>query len=97
MADFAEFWELMKHMRGRLSNPRQLAERAWDKAVKQGAIPREIVAGGHGYLDVIADCDIDCQYVCMAATFINQWRWEQYLTEPSAQRYLAGPDLRVVK
>ncbi len=95
--DFNEFWSHAKGCRGRLSNGgRPATEKAWDKAVKAGADPKEIVAGYLGYEDAMFDCDTDNQFRCMASTFVNQWRWEQYLDERAAQRYLARPELKVV-
>jgi hypothetical protein len=97
MANFPEFWETTgaKGWRGRCSNPRKTAQTAWDKAVKSNDW-REIIAGAHGYTSYLSDCDVDPQFACMAATFINQERWEQYLDEPAAQDYLAKPKLEVV-
>ncbi|KKM15947.1 hypothetical protein LCGC14_1690860 [marine sediment metagenome] len=100
MTGFAEFWALAKHIRSRMPNGgRPPAERAWNKAVKEGAVPDEIIAGYLGYEDAMDACDTDYQFRCMASTFVNQWRWEQYLDENAAERYLEGcrPNLQVVK
>ncbi len=82
MTDFAEFWSLASRWRGRYSNPRKGrggAEPAWDRVVKDGADPEQIVLGARGYVAHIAQDDVEPQMVCMAATFLNQWRWEQYV------------------
>lgn len=102
MSDFAAFWEIARHMRGRCPNPRKPAQAAWDKAIKNGADPRMIIAGLKGFdefnMGAITHGGLDYQFVCMASVFINQERWEQYLGEPAAKTYLAeGPRLRAVK
>ncbi len=82
MTDFAEFWSLASRWRGRYSNPRKGrggAEPAWHRAMKDGADPEQIVLGARGYVAHIAQDDVEPQHVCMAATFLNQWRWEQYV------------------
>jgi hypothetical protein len=98
MTNFNEFWQLAKGCRGRL-NPgsRPKAEEKWDKAVKAGADPREIIAGWLGYQSAMDDTDTDFLYRLMATTFLNQWIWENYLDEGAAKAYLAGPKLEVVK
>ena len=98
LTDFQTFWDLAKGWRGRCSNGGRIpTERAWERAVKAGAVPREIIAGAKGYESAMFEIDTDCQFWCMPATFINQWRWEQYLSEPSAERYLEQPKLQVVE
>lgn len=82
MTNFAEFWAVAKGWRGRYSNPRKGrggAEPAWDRAVKDGADAEQICLGARGYVVHIAQDDVEPQMVCMAATFLNQWRWEQYV------------------
>lgn len=82
MTGFDEFWQLAKGWRGRYSNPRKGrggAEPAWNKAVKEGADPEQIYIGAKGYLAHIEKDDVEPQFVCAAAVFLNQWRWEQYV------------------
>ncbi len=94
----ADFWPIARGCRGRLnSGGRPNAERAWDKAVKAGVDPREIVAGWLGYQSAMDDCDTDNTYRLMASTFLNQWIWEGYLKEGEAREYLARMKLRIVK
>ncbi len=89
MTDFDEFWGHAKSWRGRHSNGgRPKAREAWDRAVKAGADPVQIVAGALGYESAMYDCDLGCQFWCMASTFLNQWRWEQYQDEQAAKRYV---------
>lgn len=98
MINFDEhFWPLAIHARGRMPNPKAPARKAWERAIRAGHAPQDIVAGYKGYLGAMMDTDTDPQYICQAATFINQERWEQYLTEPEAVAYLKTPKLEVVK
>ncbi len=79
---FDEFWEIAKGWRGRYSNPRKGkdgAEPAWHKVTKKGADPDQIVLGTRGYLAHIEQDKVDPRHVCQARTFLNQWRWEQYV------------------
>jgi hypothetical protein len=84
MTDFMNFWPTARGARGKFSNPRQPAEKAWDKAIKQGADPDEIQQGWDYYLETVAD--EDGRYVCQTATFINQWRWQDYLEQAREQK-----------
>jgi hypothetical protein len=96
MTDFAEFWALTKGWRGRYSNPRKGrggAEPAWGRAMKDGADPEQIVLGARGYVAHIAQDDVEPQMVCMAATFLNQWRWEQYVEIAREAEEKAAADL----
>ncbi len=90
MTDFAEFWSLASRWRGRYSNPRgrvaspgkpeiRGAEPSWYKCIKEGADPERMYLGACGYVAHIAEDDVDPQHVCQAVTFLNQWRWEQYV------------------
>ena len=93
---FTEFWDLAKGWRERFSNPRKGrggAEPAWDRVIKEGADPEEIIAGAKGYLEHIRQDDIEPRHVCMAATFLNQWRWEQYVELAREAEEQADQDL----
>ncbi len=98
MTTFADdFWPIARGCRGRLSSGGRVpAERAWDKAVKAKADPREIVAGWLGYQSAMDDTETDFQYRLMASTFLNQYIWEEYLDEGAAKAYLEQTRLRVV-
>ena len=98
MTDFAEFWEHAIHIRGRLPNGgRKDTLKAWNRAVKEGANPREIVAGYLGFEEAMLATDTDNKYRPMASTWVNRWSWEQYLPEAAARAYLAKPKLEMVK
>ncbi len=97
MTRFPEFWPRARHIRGRLPNPREPAEKAWGKAMKKGTDPDQIIAGYLGYESAMDECDMDHQFRCQASKFINQEYWEQYLDEYAAKAYLAKPKLEVVR
>ncbi len=81
MTEFSDFWLIAKRWRGSYSNPRGGrggAEQAWNRAIMDGADPDEIVEGAQGYVDHIQADDVESHFVCMASTFLNQARWEQY-------------------
>ena len=97
MTDFAEFWKHAIHIRGRLDNGgRKKAKKAWETAIKEGADPREIIAGYLGYEEAMMATGLDNQYRPMATTWLNRWSWEQRLGEATARAYLAKPKLEVV-
>ncbi len=82
MTPFDEFWQLARGWRGRWGNPKRGrggAEPAWDRCINEGADPEQIIIGARGYLAHIEQDNVEPQHVCMAATFLNQWRWEQYV------------------
>ncbi len=98
MTDFAEFWSHAIYIRGRLPNGgRKPTEKAWKGAIKEGADPREIIAGYLGFEEAMMAVGLDNQYRKMASTWLNGGCWEQHLGESEARRYLAGPRLKVVK
>ena len=77
-----DFWPIAKRWRGRFSNPkrgRDGAEPAWNRCVKEGADPEQICTGARGYVAHIEKDGVEPQHVCQARTFLNQWRWEQYV------------------
>lgn len=96
MTGFDEFWALARGWRGRYSNPRKGrggAEPAWDRAIREGADPEQICLGARGYAAHIAEDDVEPQMVCMATTFLNQWRWEQYVEIAQAREVAAAQKL----
>lgn len=81
-ADFNDFWEIARHWRGRHSNPRKGkdgAEPAWHNVIAAGADPGQICIGARGYIKHIEQDNVDPRHVCQARTFLNGWRWEQYV------------------
>jgi hypothetical protein len=55
------------------ANPWTPAKKAWDKAIREGARPAEIIAGAEHYAIVVAKID-DRQKICRASTFLNEKR-----------------------
>ncbi len=81
MAEFTDFWAIAKPWRRPYGNPRKGrggAESAWEKCIKEGADSDEMVLGAEGYDGIIEQEHIEPKMVCMAVTFLNQWRFEQY-------------------
>lgn len=89
MTTFEDFWQIARRWRNPYSNPRgrvaspgkreiRGAEPAWHIAIKEGADPEQIILGARGYLAHVEQDIDDPQKVCMASTFLNQCRWEQY-------------------
>jgi len=70
-ADFNEFWE---HYPARPNNPRTRAWESYKKARKEGASKEIIMAGVLAYARTRAGKD--SEYTAMAATWLNQKRWE---------------------
>ncbi len=82
MTEFAAFWEIARRWRGSHGNPKRGrggAEPAWDRCLLEGADPEEIITGAKGYVVHIEKNITDLSMVCQATTFLNQWRWEQYV------------------
>lgn len=94
MTDFATFWDIARRWRGSHANPRKGrggAEPAWDKCILEGADPEQVILGAKGYVVHIEKNITDLSMVCQATTFLNQWRFEQYveLARETAERAAA--------
>jgi hypothetical protein len=64
---FSDFYGVYPKRKDRIS-----AERAWNKAIKSGADPAEIVAAAKRYAD---DIGRDPQYTKLPATWLNAGAW----------------------
>ena len=83
MNDFEAFWRIYPTRRPH-PHPKQPARTAWERAVRAGGDPGQIVAGAKAYASYAALEAIDPRYICHAATWLNQHRWEQYTeTDPA--------------
>ena len=82
---------LPKHLRGdfdifwaayppRKPNPRALAEVAYARAVREGAVPNDLARAAARYSDEVRAQQIDAAFVVHAATFLRQRRYLDYLT-----------------
>ena len=79
MTGFPEFWEVMRRCRGRYSNSRKVAETAWDKRVLAGAVEADMILGAKGFVAHNEAENMEPNYVCAAAVFLNQELDEQYV------------------
>ena len=92
-ADFADFWALAKGWRKPFCNPRKTAEKAWDRAIKEGANGDTIILGAEGYSGHIDEENVEPRFVCMASVFINQERYEQYVELAQEMKEKAAANL----
>lgn len=79
MNDFAEFWSLYPR---RVS--KRAAQKAWDKEVKSGALPQDIIFGLRQQLRQL--CSKDIQFIPHASTWLNQARYEDEVQEVTTQQ-----------
>jgi hypothetical protein len=83
--DFDAFWEAYPK-RKPWPNPKATAKKAFDKALKRGATPQDLVTGATMYSEFCRDHGTQPQFICMASTFLNQDRYEDYLDYESAPK-----------
>jgi len=83
---FELFWKAYPS-RGRGSNPKFPAFKAWKNAMKVAG-PQTIIDSLAGYKEHQAE-HIGTPLICQATTYLNQRRWEDYVTEPSEPPALA--------
>ena len=83
--DFDDFWSAYPP---RKPNPRALAEVAYARAVREGAVPIDLARAAARYSDEVRAQKIDAAFVVHAATFLRQRRYLDYLTTdaPEAAR-----------
>jgi hypothetical protein len=65
---FTEFWEL--YPKRKPSNPKQKAIKAWNKRIKDGYTPDQMINGLKAYASTCSEI-IGTPYVMMAATFLG--------------------------
>ena len=95
MTPFDEFW-LIADWRGLERNPVKPAAIAFNRAVRSGADPRQIIAGAIGYRQFVEQCDKDPAFRVSAAKFVAEESWIQYTSQREAKEYLEQTRLRVV-
>ncbi len=67
---FGEFWKAYpKHV------ARGAARTAWDKAIKNGADPEEVILGARAYASSPRRRDSDSKFTAHPATWLNHERW----------------------
>jgi hypothetical protein len=74
--DFDIFWSAYPP---RKPNPRALAEVAYARAVREGAVPNDLARAAARYSDEVRAQQIDAAFVVHAATFLRQRRFLDYL------------------
>jgi len=68
---FAEFWAVYPRRVGRAA-----ARKAWDKALKNGADPEQIIWAAREYASLPRDPKDGLRFVAHPTTWLNQGRWE---------------------
>ena len=83
---FSEFWTAYPKRLG--ANPRAMAEKKFNSAVKSGVDPERIINSAKAYGDELqAQRKIGTEFVAQAVTWLNQKRYEDYAPDPgSAER-----------
>jgi len=86
---FDRFWSAYPH-RGKLPDPKKPALEKFERKVRGGANPEAIIAGAERYAELVRSEAIEDRLVCMAATWLNQERWdEQSQEEPMTPEEVA--------
>ncbi|MBK3776315.1 DUF1376 domain-containing protein [Azospirillum brasilense] len=76
-AAFEEFWAAYPS-RGPAANPKKPARQKFERAVKSGADPADLIQAARRYADQMRAAGKDrTEFVAQAVTFLNQERWEQ--------------------
>jgi hypothetical protein len=82
---FEKFWKAYPH-RGDASDPKQPARDKFDKAVKRGADPEDIIAAAARYAEIERKAGrAGTEKVAQAATWLNQARWGDYAEAAPSQ------------
>lgn len=87
MTTFDEFWAVYPPRKG--SRAKVMANRRFDAAVKNGADPDQIVHGARHYAEEMREAgNLNTPFVCMAATWLHQERWMDYVVSPGEAKAL---------
>lgn len=82
---FEHFWDLYPKRKPH-ANPKATAKAAFERALKRGVRVEQLWDGARGYAEYCKDHGVKPVYVCMASTFLNQDRYEDYADyEPAPQ------------
>lgn len=88
MTDFDQFWAIYPRRRG--VNPKQPARKEWERHVRHGVDPEDILEGARLYA---AECDdegkVGSSYVAHARTWLHQERWRDHLEADRVSRETA--------
>jgi|TARA_R110000823_G_scaffold261359_2_gene382078 hypothetical protein len=80
--EFEKFWKAYPRRTG--SNPKNQAYRAWRKAIKV-VTPERLRSTLPGYFAAL-NGKVGTEYVLMAATYLNQNRYEEFLVDQTADK-----------
>ncbi len=81
---FDDFWKIYPPRKG--SNPKVLARTRWDRALKNGIEPERIINSAKAYGDELREQGkLGTEFVCQAATWLNQKRYEDYAPDPGSK------------
>lgn len=72
---FQKFWRAYPKRRG--SNPKSPARAKFMTALRLGNDPAKIIAGAVAYAKELGP-KVGSEFVCMAVTWLNQRRWQDY-------------------
>ena len=89
---FDRFWSAYPK-RTPHANPKKLARDAFVRALKRGATPDDIIKAASIYADYCKVHSVKPVYVAMAATFLNQERYSDYLEMAEAPRPVTMEDV----
>jgi uncharacterized protein YdaU (DUF1376 family) len=79
---FEKFWDAYPQRKG--ANPRKPAKEKFEKLVRDGADPNEIIRAAKRYTVALAsEQKIDTVYVAQAVTWLNQERWRDDMPKPA--------------
>jgi hypothetical protein len=84
---FERFWLAYPRRKG--SNPKHPARLKFSRAVKSGVDPEAIISGAKNYAQEACP---GTEFICMAVTWLNQRRWEDYA--PTAEIVSLTPERR---
>jgi hypothetical protein len=84
MLTFSEFWAIYPKRKG--ANPRALAEKKFNSAIRSGVDPERIINSAKRYADELRETEkLNTEFVCQAATWLNQRRFEDYAPDPGSK------------
>jgi hypothetical protein len=75
---FEVFWSLYPKRKPH-ANPKAPAKLAFAKALKRGIKAEQLHDGARNYAEYCKDRMTDPVFICMASTFLNQDRYEDFL------------------
>ncbi len=87
---FEEFWRFYPK-RTPHPNPKLPAKKKYEAAIKNGVPTVTIVRGAKNNARYVENEGLNRKYVCQAATWLNQERWEDYQEAPAEPEREVAP------